>query len=279
MTFHPSQVTVADRTLRCIGDAIDPDIVLFSSGPMRGWVFGNAFMWETVLDDIGRIGPACAIELPGTGDSEGEGSPLDVMVDCASAYLESLPDRPRHLVGHDEGGAVALRLALERSALVASATLVAPLCLLPMGDGVTDLRTAGRLWPKYDLQGQRWMLDELSYSHHHISRGQLLEEAVSLTEAKGSEIGNPALLAALAEYRSAFYAGIREQGSKTPVLIVSGQNDTAAPPDNALELYRQMLPNFPQARFALINRSGHYCFRDQPEAFVHALRGHLGLGA
>ena len=89
-------------------------------GDLNGWLFN-----QPVLAEHHRV---FALDLPGHGRADKDTAGLDVhsLAELIAAYLEAAGSGPAHVVGHSLGGAVALKLALERPQLVKRLTLLAP---------------------------------------------------------------------------------------------------------------------------------------------------------
>ncbi|HVH07536.1 MAG TPA: alpha/beta hydrolase [Myxococcota bacterium] len=88
---------------------------------------GNGAMFADVLADLGTDQSPLAIDFPGHGRSAGLDSLgcTRKMADFAAAFLDKWGIARAVLLGHSMGGAVALRLALERPALVRALVLCA----------------------------------------------------------------------------------------------------------------------------------------------------------
>jgi pimeloyl-ACP methyl ester carboxylesterase len=54
-------------------------------------------------------------------------------------------------------------------------------------------------------------------------------------------------------------------------LVVWGRNDPLASAENGLMLFRLLLQGRSDVRWSLINRAGHFVFREQPTAFNRAV--------
>lgn len=284
--LQPRWQTVGGHETRIFGAATDPDVVLLNAGPMRGWTCGNGYAWEGIIAALDARLPTVAVEPLGHGRSglTTVPRPKDMadQVDHLAALLQDLPKRPRHLVGHDEAGAIALQLSWDHPNLVASLTLISPLALMPTGDAVPSLVLSGRLFPPMSFAGQRWMLEHQSVMPDHAGIGRFLAESASLASDLLNEGGpaalepNRALVASYAKARAANFARLRESAPAVPVLVVTGADDRIAPFDNVRALFGQMLPNWGEARLHAINRAGYYPFREQPGACLSALEAHFG---
>lgn len=282
----PRWQTVGDHETRIFGSSDDPDVVLLNAGPMRGWVCGNGHVWEHILGPLAEDRPTIAVEPLGHGRTglSSQPWPAELSEQCAHmiSFLESLPARPRHLVGHDEGGMIALQIAWERPDLVASLTLISPLCLLPTGDAIPSLALAGRLYPPMSLAGQRWIIAHQCCLPDHAGSGRFLAEAVSLatdllTDCDTAVLtANRVLAASYTRAKAANFARLRDEAPHMPLLILTGAEDRIAPFDNVLALWSQVLPCWREARLHAINRAGYYPFRENPLASLMVLKAHFG---
>jgi pimeloyl-ACP methyl ester carboxylesterase len=67
---------------------------------------------------------------------------------------------------------------------------------------------------------------------------------------------------------------IETRGMPAPTLIIWGMNDVSAPLRvHGLPLIDLIAARTPRTVVVLINQTGHYVMREQPDAFVRALRG------
>jgi pyruvate dehydrogenase E2 component (dihydrolipoamide acetyltransferase) len=116
-------VEAGGRTLRFGRTAGEgtPIVLLHGFGAdLNSWLFN--------LDALSSAAPVIAFDLPGHGASSkdvGDGS-LATFAGAVAGALAALGVQRAHLVGHSLGAAVAARLALDRSDLCASLTLIAP---------------------------------------------------------------------------------------------------------------------------------------------------------
>jgi pyruvate dehydrogenase E2 component (dihydrolipoamide acetyltransferase) len=120
----PESVEVDGRAVSYLemGEGEGPPLVLIHGfgGDLNNWMFN-----QLALAEARRV---IALDLPGHGASSkdvGEGD-LAALAAAVAGLLDALSIERAHLAGHSLGGAVALRLALDRPGRVASLTLLAP---------------------------------------------------------------------------------------------------------------------------------------------------------
>lgn len=175
--------------------------------------------------------------------------------------------QPVHLVSHDLGGLVALTLACEAPELVRSVTVVASVAAAPTGDSVPNLTFAHPPLPRLSRESQRWALERISYSHHHIDDA-LLDACVAVAEERRNrDAGSARFLSSLMEAKSRFYAVCRDQGFPVPAQVIWGTHDPLGSFDQGLWLFRVIAQKQQAAHFHAINRAGALPFRDEPQVF------------
>lgn len=176
-----------------------------------------------------------------------------------------------HLVGHDLGGLLALNLAIEAPQLVSAVTAVASVAASPTGDGIGDLTFAYPPQPLWSRESQRWALERVSYSHHHID-DRLLDACVATApKPMAPETYANAFVPSLAKAKSRFYEVCRTEGIKVPCQVIWGSDDPLATFDHGLWLFRGIAQKQRVSQFHVINRTGSLPFREEPAAFHQVL--------
>ena len=183
-----------------------------------------------------------------------EGETVHAMV----SNLKRKIDAPCHLVGHDLAGLVALTAACETPERVRSVSVVSSVAAAPTGDSMVTLALAHPPQPLSSRESQRWVLERISYSHHHIDEA-LLDDYVQTSKRQPPED----LMAAKAK----FFEVCRERGFPVPAQVIWGTHDPLGSLDLGMWLYRILAAKQKAAQFHAINRSGALPFREEPEAF------------
>lgn len=220
-----------------------PGVTPYVSGP---------HLWGAVLQ---RFGKAVAIEV--------SGQTVDAMTQSVRKAIDG--KGKCHLVGHDLGGLLALSVAIDSPQLASAVTAVASVAAAPTGDGLPDYTLAYPPQPRWSRESQRWALERVSYSHHHID-GVLLDACVAAA-TKQQPVHADEFVPSLMKAKSRFYEVCRTEGIKVPCQVIWGSHDPLATFDHGLWLFRGIAQKQPVSQFHVINRAGALPFREEPAAF------------
>lgn len=228
-----------------------PGVTPYVSGP---------HIWGSVLE---RFGKAVAIEV--------SGQTVDAMTQSVRKAIDG--KGKCHLVGHDLGGLLALNVAIDSPQLVSAVTTVASVAAAPTGDGLPDYTLAHPPQPRWSRESQRWALERVSYSHHHIDRA-LLDACVAAAAKQQPitpELHAEQFVPSLMKAKSRFYEVCRTEGIKVPCQVIWGSHDPLASFDHGLWLFRGLAQKQRVSQFHVINRAGALAFREEPAAFHQIL--------
>ena len=224
-----------------------PGVTPYASGP---------HIWGPVLEKLGKV---VAIEVIG--------NTVDAMTQSVRTAIEG--KGKCHLVGHDLGGLLALNVAIESPQLVSAVTAVASAAAAPTGDGLADYTLAHPPKPLWSRESQRWALERVSYSHHHIDDALL--DACVAAAAKQQLVQPDEFVPSLMKAKSRFYEVCRTDGIQVPCQVIWGSDDPLSSFDHGLWLFRGIAQKQRAAQFHVINRAGALPFREEPEAFRHVV--------
>lgn len=249
----------------------------------------NLRVWEANLEEIGSRARVVAFDALGqgrTGVPSEQSYGFDRVIEHARAFLDVAVGGPVHLVGHDEGGLAALRLAFEAPELIRSVTIVAGKAVAPAGDPLSNLTLSAPLEPRYGRTAQAWVMERQSWNGHHIDAGRFLDEAVLVGQSHqfkalherlhGKNEYDTSVRPTLSRMRVDNWTRFREQGVPCPVMLVWGQNDPMSPVQNAMALFRLIAPRQGTAHLRIIGRAGYMPFREQPSVFNGIVAGFVG---
>ena len=69
------------------------------------------------------------------------------------------------------------------------------------------------------------------------------------------------------------FAKLRDFGLERPTQIIWGKNDPTASLDQGWALWDLIASQLSNAQFHIINRAGHFCYREHPKAFNELVHG------
>lgn len=257
-----------------------PLVFIHGGTPGKTPYCAGAHLWAPVLERIAARRNVLAVDLPGAGGTVfSAGFSVEACVNWTGNLLDALGIDRCFLVGHDIGGLVALDLAMARPALVAGTTVTSSVVAAPTGDGVENLTLAHPPLPLWTRHSQRWAFERLSYAPSHIT--------ASLLNACVEAAGKPPHLAAAAAMadsttsgefasdimraKARLYTACREKGVPSPTQVIWGSHDRLGSVDQGLWLYRLVAAKQTAAHFHIINRTGSFPFREDPETFLQVV--------
>ncbi|BCH29337.1 alpha/beta hydrolase [Mesorhizobium sp. L-8-10] len=252
-------------------------LLLHGGSPGLSPYCGGTHLWGDTIARLAHGRRVIAPDLPGSGGTGPADGPLTVgrLSAHARATIEAFAEGPVHLIGHDLGGMVGLWVAIEAPERVASLTIVSSHAASPTGDGVENLALLAPPLPLWSRASQAWAYDRLSYAHHHIDE-RLLDTSVEAAGRPGhlayasaqTRSTESELFASIMRAKSRFFRVAREDGVKVPTQIVWARNDPLVTVDHGIWLYRIIAARQRSAHFHLVNRSGNFPFREQPDEFL-----------
>ena len=281
------------------GEPGRPALVLIHSGAFsQDGFFNNVFCWEMVLEALGEEFHVFAVETLGQGGTalppERAELAFDSAIDHVAEFIAAMELTDVHLVGHDEGALIAVRLAFNKPDLVRSCCVVNPNSLTPPGDSIENpLLTAGA-FAFGSPEAQRWVLERTSASRAHVAAGTYLATAETLAASDADldirrdqreRISN-----SINRLRIDNFARFRDEGFPVPILILWGSEDPLAKRTQAGQwglghlycaaasgrsLFDAIAPKQPLTQLRLISGAGYMPFREAPAAFAGSVAGFI----
>ena len=243
--------------------------------------------WSAVLPRLARHHRVIAPDLPGFGGSGPlpDGPMLDVLVGAVADLREALGIAgPAAVIGNSMGGAVALRLALDRPDLVSRLVLVdaaglavgvplwwrllsvqlAPLsAVLAAGAGRLPgglvERTAARIYPRLTFHDAAACSAETRAAFARHYRGA--------ADVRRLTVHGPRLVRSLADGRLLRDAVRLRQ----PLLVVWGRSDRLIPVGDGVRVTRAVV----DGRLCVIDECGHCPQLERPDDFLAAVEPFL----
>ncbi|GAB3331479.1 alpha/beta fold hydrolase [Bordetella tumulicola] len=278
LALHSHTLAIDGLAARILRDREAHTATVFVHGGAPGLTpySSGAHIWGAALGRFAEDSAVLALDLPGFGGSDALDAPytIDAMADHIDAVVRATGMRRCHLVAHDTGGLAALLLACRQPGYIEAVSVVSSVAAAPTGDGVENTALAYPPQPLGSRTSQRWALERLSYSPHHV-RG-MLDDCVQAAqqaphqvaaERMADPITRQAWNTSVARAKARLFEFCRGPGVPVPVQVVWGTHDPTGTIDQGLWLYRILAQHQPIAHFHLINRAGALPFREQPEVF------------
>ncbi len=256
---------------------------------LPGGQFGSVYSldcWSLAVPLLAQHFHAYALDKLGqgqTGNPGGDAYTFEALLEHTARFLQTLGIRDAHLVGHSRGGLLIARLAQEYPGLVKTLVIVDSSTLAPEDPGrpsgafYADLHRRTPPGPPTS-ESVRIEPDAQAFSRRHITDdfvGRLLanmqrpesQAAVERMKVLADTTWMPSMLRAKAEALRLIDA----DGLPVPTLVIWGMNDLSAPLRvHGVPLFERIAARTPRAALLVINHTGHYVMREQPEAFARA---------
>ena len=225
---------------------------------LHGWG-GRCDSFLPVIRDFSPRRRVVALDFPGHGQSTEPPAPWSVedFADLVAALIEALDIRGADIIGHSQGGRVAIALAAARPELVGRLVLAAAAGLRPRptlrgklrGGAYRAMRGVLRSGLARALLGER------------LVRG-LQEQLIQMFGSSDYRVLSPGM-------RQTFNRLILRDLSpeltriQSPVLLIWGDRDTATP----LWMGQAMEKAIPDAGLVVFEGAGHFAYLDQYARF------------
>ncbi len=230
-----------------------------------GWDDHRA--WERVVPGLSSEFQLVAPDRRGHGESSVRGGGPAVQEDARdlARLLEATELYPAHVVAEDSGGAVALRLALDRPELVRSLALHEPTCvdLLPTRDSTVHDRLATIRAQVATGAAEAAVREYLrTFAGPHEQWGELeparQERLLAAASAWAMELSDPEALRPDARAL---------RGVSLPVLVTTGGKS----PPVAAAVDAALLDLLPNGRGQTLEDGGHFVAWTDPDLYVGVL--------
>lgn len=286
---EPQFLDVGGVRTRFFAAGVGETVLLIGGGH-----FGSPYAstdWDLNFAHLAHTNRVVAVDKLGQGHTDLPASSEDYRIDAAVDHLIRFADElgmtTAHLVGHSRGGYAVCSIARQRPDLVRSVTVI---------DSGSLMHSHSSFYPQLeremaDIDDRRerylYALGEQSFGDT-IASDHWLDDLLSFADGENAVLAARTMKDVHHEFQAALTAGqetlrswIRGGGlSSVPVLVVWGYNDRGAPFDECgLPALRLFFEGAPSAQMHIFNESGHFPYREHPEAFNELLTVFLGGAA
>jgi pimeloyl-ACP methyl ester carboxylesterase len=235
--------------------------------------------WALNFSAVAGVHRAIALDRLGQGgtDNPSRNGDYTMSADAShlAAFLTALGDGPYHLVGHAEGGYLALRLAVYEPDLVASCAIIDSDTAAP-GVGRSEYVLATNPHPRGSLEAVRFTHEARSVDAGHVTAAWLDRQMAFLADDNHAhaigKMGGEGLRASqfgpkLLADRLDLIDRITLRPVPRPVLVYWGYNDPVAPVEMGLKLYDLIAKHQFRTQMHMVNKTGHFSHRERPDEF------------
>jgi haloacetate dehalogenase len=296
--FEYRQLAVGDASYQVAVGGEGPAVVLLHGYPQ------THYCWHRVAPELARSRTVIAPDLRGYGASRapsggplGEGYSKREMAGEIVSLLDGLEVDRAAVVGHDRGGRVGYRMALDHPARVERLAVLNVVPTVEQFERVTPAN-AIEYWPWFFLAQPAPFPERLiSAAPEHYLRS-VIGAWAAWPERIGAEtlehyveaFGDEVIAATCADYRASFHldrpldAADRAAGRRIgcPVLVLWGELDQGvagvedqAAPESPLEVWRRWADRAEGRAIA----SGHFIPEEAPDDLVEALAPFLAAAS
>lgn len=253
-------------------------------------VRGSAEDWDLNFDRLAEHHRVIAYDKLGMGFTDNPPSANGYTIGAQATHLKGLLDtlglEDVHLLGHSRGGYAVTRVALDEPDRVATLTIIASSSVThPFNPIYAEWREQAATME--EREAVRFLIRANSYSDAHITERMVdagVEVGRTATFAQARKLMSEGLYDRFKEDLLERLHVIKEEiargGLTMPTLLLWGFNDPSATIDRCGKpAIDQFFPVVKDCEMHIFNQAGHYCFREQPEAFEANLLGFIARHA
>ena len=260
-------------------------MVLVHGGGWSG--HSSANVWSKNIPGLARRFHVYALDKIGSGMTDNPKDDKDYNlqgeVNHLYQFILTLKLGKVHLVGSSRGGGDVLFLALEHADVVKSLMISDSMTAAPVGQlayppevlAKCPKEPASEEW-KCRLQAMSFRPD-LAFDDEYFEAGKYMaslpksQETVARVKAgAGAPLFDMRPNSSFPEWKMSWLDRVKNEGIlRVPVLLYWGRNDPSVTMQNGVALFDVLGEKNPRVRMIVINKAGHYHFREYPEEFNH----------
>ena len=235
--------------------------------------------WNLNFDRLAEECRVIAVDKIGQGYTDNPETNDDYtmarVVSHGLGFLDALDLHDCHIVGHSRGAYLTCRMTLKNPARIKSNIMVDTNTLGP-GQGRNHIVFTDTPKPYLSRDSQRWVMENYSWNPKIVTEDwldELMRVAAlpkyleSVRKMLDEGLADRVFLPQLGREKRDTFDRLMSAGTKRPNLIVWGLNDPTATIDQGFGLYEIMVHKEPRTEMHVFNHSGHFSYREHPEAF------------
>ena len=263
-------------------------LVLVHGGEIGVVGGAGALLWDRNIEGLAQRFRVIAFDWLGEGRTDNPGRDEDYSAEAVLRhqhdFLRTLGLDRLHLVGQSRGAHFITRLALEYPGLARTLVICNSATLAPEDRDLeqrrTELFAATPAAPREAIRS-RW--STLSCTSDHLTDAfvDALAELAQLPKSleaveKMKTLRSTQWLPGLERQKADTLRRIEAGELKVPTLLVWGSDDRQAILKNGIELYGLLAASNPEeTRMYILNRAGHFHFREYPDEFNRVVTGFI----
>ena len=263
-------------------------LVLFHGGNMgSGNMAECAEDWELNLPGLAKSFRVIAVDKLGQGYTDNpltdDDYTMAATVRHAHGFLIAMGLEGVNIAGHSRGGYLVARLALDCPDLIKSCIIVDTNTLAP-GVPASQQVLANPPVPRLSRESQRWIIQHYSFSPTHITKSwldrvcdvaALPKSCFAVEKMQKQRLSRKQFMPSLNRDKGDVFARLRDHGLRRPTLVIWGRNDPTALLEQGQIIFDLVARRQAQTRMCVLNRAGHFCFREQSLAFNATVSGFI----
>jgi 2-hydroxy-6-oxonona-2,4-dienedioate hydrolase len=267
----------------------NPVVLIYGGNFGSGDSASSGYTWNLNFAPLAEHFDVIVLDKLGQGFTDNprriEDYTMTSVVSHAAQFLRALGLPPVHLVGHSRGGYAATRLTMTYPELVHSVTIISSGTLSPRLS-TNDIVLSGCPFPAGSREAARWVYEGYSYDPSVVTPDWLDAIATVMEQPKHKEAvrmmvqekaGSRYFLPDLAAQKRDTLAWLRDGGLQRPTQIIFGQDDRTVNVEGAFQLYEMVAAHQRQTELHIVNKAGHFCFREHPALFNSLLGSFVDL--
>lgn len=258
---------INDVDLHVVDSGDGSEVVVFAHGLLISGV-----MFDPQVAALNRQYRCVVYDHRGQGRSAvpKRGYDMQTLTDDAVSLIETLGVGPCHFVGLSLGGAVGLRLAIQRPDLLRSLTLIATNADAEPKESRARYRKLNFVARWFGLKAAVGRVMPIVYGQSFLNDPARAKERNfwSRQIAAGDRTGTTRSVAGVLERESVF----ADLGAiRTPTLVITGGEDVAVPPEGS----ERMQKAIPGSKLVRIPNAGHSATLEEPDVVNAAIKEFL----